>query len=62
MSLEGSLSFEDTVRIDGSFKGEITATGTLSIGNNTTARLKPISTSETNAVTSRHSSSATHPR
>lgn len=33
MSLEGSLSFEDTVRIDGSFKGEINATGTLVVGD-----------------------------
>lgn len=33
MSIEGSLTFEETVRIDGSFKGEITATGTLVVGD-----------------------------
>jgi len=33
MSIEGSLCFEETVRIDGSFKGEITATGTLVVGD-----------------------------
>lgn len=32
MSVEGRLSFEETVRVDGSFKGEITATGTLVVG------------------------------
>jgi len=32
MKLEGLLSFEKTVRIDGSFKGEITSSGTLVIG------------------------------
>ncbi len=33
MAIEGHLSFEETVRIDGSFKGEISATGTLVIGD-----------------------------
>lgn len=33
MAIEGKLSFEETVRIDGSFKGEISATGTLVIGD-----------------------------
>lgn len=33
MSIVGSLSFEDTVRIDGSFRGEISATGTLVVGD-----------------------------
>ncbi len=32
MSLEGRLIFENTVRIDGSFKGEVNATGTLVVG------------------------------
>lgn len=32
MYLEGKLSFDDTVRIDGSFKGEISAAGTLVVG------------------------------
>lgn len=34
MFLEGKLSFEDTVRIDGHFKGEINASGTLVVGEN----------------------------
>lgn len=33
MSFEGKLSFEHTVRIDGSFKGEISSNGTLVIGD-----------------------------
>lgn len=33
MSVEGTLSFEETVRVDGTFKGEITAGGTLVIGD-----------------------------
>lgn len=33
MAFEGKLSFEDTVRIDGSFKGEVSATGTLVVGD-----------------------------
>lgn len=33
MSFEGSLSFEETVRVDGSFKGEISSTGTLVVGD-----------------------------
>lgn len=33
MSFEGRLSFEETVRIDGSFKGKISATGTLVVGD-----------------------------
>lgn len=33
MAIEGKLSFEETVRIDGSFKGEISATGTLVVGD-----------------------------
>lgn len=32
MSLEGRLTFGHTVRIDGSFKGEVSATGALVIG------------------------------
>jgi len=32
MKVEGQLSFEQTVRIDGSFKGEITSPGTLVVG------------------------------
>ncbi|HLC17792.1 MAG TPA: polymer-forming cytoskeletal protein [Thermodesulfobacteriota bacterium] len=32
MKVEGKLSFDKTVRIDGSFKGEINATGTLVVG------------------------------
>lgn len=32
MVVEGKLSFADTVRIDGNFKGEINATGTLVVG------------------------------
>lgn len=32
MTLEGKLSFANTVRIDGLFKGEISATGTLVVG------------------------------
>lgn len=32
MSFEGRLSFNDTVRIDGSFKGEIAGSGTLVVG------------------------------
>ena len=32
MFLEGKLSFEDTVRIEGHFKGEINALGTLVVG------------------------------
>ncbi|OGQ50808.1 MAG: hypothetical protein A3J24_01730 [Deltaproteobacteria bacterium RIFCSPLOWO2_02_FULL_53_8] len=32
MVVEGRLSFADTVRIDGVFKGEIDATGTLVVG------------------------------
>ncbi len=33
MTLEGKLSFANTVRIDGGFKGEIAATGTLVVGD-----------------------------
>lgn len=33
MKVEGKLTFEKTVRIDGSFKGEITSTGSLVVGN-----------------------------
>lgn len=33
MAIEGKLSFEETVRVDGSFKGEISATGTLVVGD-----------------------------
>lgn len=33
MSLEGKLSFSETVRIDGSFKGDIDATGTMVVGD-----------------------------
>ncbi len=32
MKVEGTLSFEKTVRIDGSFKGDITSSGTLVVG------------------------------
>ncbi len=32
MTIEGKLSFSDTVKIDGNFKGEINASGTLIIG------------------------------
>lgn len=32
MLIEGKLTFADTVRIDGNFKGEINATGTLVVG------------------------------
>ncbi|MDP2689628.1 MAG: polymer-forming cytoskeletal protein [Deltaproteobacteria bacterium] len=32
MSIDGKLSFSDTVKIDGNFKGEINASGTLIIG------------------------------
>lgn len=32
MMVEGRLSFDSTVRIDGSFKGEISAKGTLVVG------------------------------
>ncbi|MBI5344133.1 MAG: polymer-forming cytoskeletal protein, partial [Deltaproteobacteria bacterium] len=32
MSFEGKLHFENTVRIDGSFKGEISSGGTLVVG------------------------------
>ncbi len=34
MKVEGKLSFEKTVRIDGSFKGEINSPGTLVVGEN----------------------------
>src|SRR3989304_4674064 len=33
MALGGKLSFEEAVRIDGSFKGEISATGALVVGD-----------------------------
>ncbi|CAG0999695.1 hypothetical protein ARNL5_03990 [Anaerolineae bacterium] len=33
MAIEGKMSFEETVRVDGSFKGEITAAGTLVVGD-----------------------------
>jgi cytoskeletal protein CcmA (bactofilin family) len=33
MAIEGKMSFEETVRVDGSFKGEISATGTLVVGD-----------------------------
>lgn len=33
VSIEGKLTFEDTVRVDGRFKGEINATGILVIGD-----------------------------
>lgn len=33
MSCEGKLVFDDTVRIEGSFKGEIDAKGTLVVGD-----------------------------
>lgn len=33
MTVEGKMSFEDTVRVDGSFKGEISASGTLVVGD-----------------------------
>jgi len=32
MKIEGTLSFEKTVRIDGSFKGDVTSEGTLVVG------------------------------
>lgn len=32
MAMEGRLTFDDTVRIDGSFKGEIISAGTLVVG------------------------------
>ncbi|MFQ5737081.1 MAG: polymer-forming cytoskeletal protein [Thermodesulfobacteriota bacterium] len=32
MTVEGKLSFNDTVKIDGNFKGEIISSGTLVIG------------------------------
>ncbi|MBI5642311.1 MAG: polymer-forming cytoskeletal protein [Deltaproteobacteria bacterium] len=32
MSIEGRLIFEDTVRIDGNFKGDISTPGTLIVG------------------------------
>ena len=32
MTVEGRLTFDSTVRIDGSFKGEISAKGTLVVG------------------------------
>lgn len=32
MSMEGKLAFNETVRVEGSFKGEIDATGTLVLG------------------------------
>lgn len=32
MSMEGRLAFNETVRVEGSFKGEIDATGTLVLG------------------------------
>lgn len=31
--IQGKLSFDDTVRIDGTFKGEISAAGTLVVGD-----------------------------
>lgn len=34
MSVEGRLSFEHTIRIDGSFKGEIEGKGTIVVGDN----------------------------
>ena len=33
MTIEGKLTFSETVRIDGSFKGEIEATGSMVIGD-----------------------------
>ncbi len=33
MSLEGRLSFDNTVRIDGHFKGTVSATGALVVGD-----------------------------
>ncbi len=33
MKVEGKLTFEKTVRIDGSFKGEINSAGALIVGN-----------------------------
>lgn len=33
MVIEGKMSFDDTVRIDGTFKGEISAAGTLVVGD-----------------------------
>lgn len=33
MHVEGKLTFENTVRIDGGFKGEITSNGTLVVGS-----------------------------
>ncbi|MBI5588609.1 MAG: polymer-forming cytoskeletal protein [Deltaproteobacteria bacterium] len=33
MTMEGKLTFGETVRIDGSFKGEIDATGTMVVGD-----------------------------
>ena len=33
MTIEGKLTFSETVRIDGSFKGEIEATGTMVVGD-----------------------------
>jgi cytoskeletal protein CcmA (bactofilin family) len=33
MTLEGKLTFSETVRIDGSFKGEIDATGSMVVGD-----------------------------
>jgi cytoskeletal protein CcmA (bactofilin family) len=33
MAIEGKMSFEETVRVDGSFKGEISATGTIVVGD-----------------------------
>lgn len=32
MMMEGKLSFDSTVRVDGGFKGEISASGTLIVG------------------------------
>lgn len=33
MAFEGRLSFEETIRVDGSFKGEISSVGTLVVGD-----------------------------
>lgn len=33
MTIEGKLTFSETVRIDGSFKGEIEATGSMVVGD-----------------------------
>lgn len=33
MTIEGKLTFSETVRIDGSFKGEIDATGSMVVGD-----------------------------